>query len=143
MSVGQGTDHPDAQIAPIYLNTDLEIEWTGDLSPLVAALAEQTAVLYNGPVGACHRVTLELLDTPAEASEAVSAICTLIENLSLEAANVWNAADLRLIDVGYESGIGKRFQKTIIEPSLLTRVAQLGAGLAVTVYPVMRELDYE
>lgn len=136
MKSDSGAGQAKEQFPPVYLNTDLELEWCGDFKPLVNALAGQTYVLYNGPAGERNRLTLELEETPAEASEAISVFCGLIENLPPEAKAVWNAADSRVFDIGYESGIGEQLAKMVIEPDVLNRVAQLGVSVVVTIYPI-------
>jgi hypothetical protein len=119
-----------------FLNVDLEVESTADLSPLVAALGDDVVLLHIGPAdGGGDLATFELAEEHGGPDGRVLELCDLIEHLPPEAAELWRTAHRRTFDVGYECGDTPRaFQSELTHPTI-RRVADLGASLTTTIYP--------
>jgi hypothetical protein len=52
-----------------------------------------------------------------------------------EPRNLWSACTTRVFDIGYECGEGPLSFHNNIAPSILARVAAVGASLRITLYP--------
>jgi len=119
-----------------FLNVDLEIESSADLSPLVAALQDDMVMLYVGPAEAGGDLaTFELVEECGNPDGTILGFCHLIEKLPLEAAKLWREARRKAFDIGYECGDTPHALQSELTCAALRRVADLGAFLSMTIYP--------
>ena len=119
-----------------FLNVDLEVESTADLSPLVAALGDDVFLLHIGPADrGGDLAAFELAEEHGDPDGSLLEFCDPIEQLLPEAAELWRTAHRRTFDVGYECGdTPPAFQSELTRPTI-QRVADLGASLSTTIYP--------
>lgn len=118
-----------------YLNTDLEIQSSEDLSIIVEEFGKDVHVLFNGQTQK-HNMACFEADYPfLGADEAVSHLCLLIENLSPDARKIWDNCVSRIFDLGYQSGDSANCFRTELRTSTVSRVAAIGASIVITVYP--------
>jgi hypothetical protein len=122
-----------------YLNTDLEIESKSDLSKLVEEFGEDVLVLHHGEMRGYQRASFEIAGPVADADAIISSFCTLVEGLPEQVREIWNGCCSRVFDVGYESGTSPQNFQSEIRASTIQRVANIGAGVAVTIYPQSQE----
>lgn len=119
-----------------YLNTDLVIESTNDLSRIVQEFGEDVFVLHHGEIRGYQHASFEIPGNTAGADETINYFCALVEGLPREAREIWNGCCSRVIDVGYESGNSPRNFRSEIRASTVQRVAAIDASIVVTIYPL-------
>lgn len=122
-----------------YLNTDLEIESKSDLSKIVEEFGEDVSVLYHGEMKGYQHACFEIAGTSAGADEVINSFCSLVEQLPKEVREIWDGCCSRVLDVGYESGTAPPNFRSEIRASTIQRVAEIGAGIMITIYPSQRE----
>jgi hypothetical protein len=118
-----------------YLNTDLEIESKGDLSKIVTEFGEDVLVLHHGEIRGYQHASFEIAGSRSGADETINSLCELVEQLPQEVREIWNECCSRVFDVGYESGTSPNFRSEI-RASTIQRVAEIGAGIVITIYPL-------
>lgn len=62
-------------------------------------------------------------------------LCDLAESLSPELRNLWDGADSRIFDAGFDAASGHPLAWFAVSPDLLRRIAALNVCLAFTIYP--------
>jgi hypothetical protein len=121
--------------SPFFLNVDLDIESKSTLRPLARELGDKVVVMFSGRIKGRHCLFMESADMHKGPEETINALCDLIEGLSPAGMRVWEAAQKKTFDVGYEARLSsKRANHFNLPPSVIRRVANLGASLAVTFY---------
>lgn len=122
-----------------FLNVDVEIRDSADLTSLREALEavdESVHPLYCGEDGdggwmLSFEVSVESADDP---DAVAAACCTVLERLPDEARARWAAAEDRVFDFGYDAIAESRIAQPMLSVGTLSRLADLGARLAVSVY---------
>ena len=123
-----------------YLNTDLEIESKSDLSKIVEELGEDVTVLHHGEMRGYQHASFEIAGGSSRDADAIiNSFCTLVEGLSKEVREIWDGCVSRVFDVGYESGTSPQSFQSEIRASTIQRVAEIGASIVITIYPLPRE----
>ncbi len=120
-----------------YLNVDLLINSKEDLTPIVDSFGEDVIALYNGEWGAHYRANFEIAGSHAASNEDISYFCSLVDGLEGEAKKLWDNALSKEFDIGFEPGSGPESYNTEIKPSIVKRVADIGASISLTIYPVV------
>ena len=120
---------------PYFLNVDLDIESKSSLRSLAREFGERVMVMYSGHMNGQHCLFVEISGDYKSLESIVNAFCALIEGLSADSKRVWDMANRKEFDLGFEARLSsQRANRFKIRPSTLRRVAKLGAGLAVTLY---------
>lgn len=123
-------------VAGRFLNVDLEIESRADLAPLAAELEPQASILYVGPIrDDGHLLNLEcLLANPPSPDDTIHELCRLVEGLSPTGRELWERADRREFDVGFDATTEHLAARFALRTDTLARLNSLRATLAVSVY---------
>lgn len=118
-----------------YLNTDLELRATTDLTPLVEALnARSVFVLYHGDDGHGGRLaSFETSQSYPSPEATIGALLDAVESLDPASLALWRACSERAVDIGHE-GADRRSDYALSLPTL-RRLIQLGVLLRFTIYP--------
>ena len=124
-----------------YLNTDLEIESQSDLSQIVEEFGEDVLVLYHGEIRGYQHGSFEIPGGSTDADATINYFCTLVEQLPKDAREIWDECCSRMFDIGYESGSAPQTFRSEIRAATIQRVAKIGAGVVITIYPKTRESD--
>jgi hypothetical protein len=121
-----------------FLNIDLEVESSENLKVLIDDLGEDVSVLYQGENGSGFNFVSFAVRPSGEkdADGIISSFCLFIENLSLDAKLIWNKSHSKKFDVGFQSGNSPRSYQTEIRADTVKKVAEIGASIIVTVYPL-------
>ncbi|MBL9174761.1 MAG: hypothetical protein JNL10_14585 [Verrucomicrobiales bacterium] len=120
-----------------FLNVDLEVHSGEDLSPLAAEFEARACVLHFEQRPGANSLVVEREDEPSGPGleATLSDLCDLVESLSPPARGLWDRADLRVLDAGFDAAPGRPLAQFSVPPSLLRRVVAVNARIAVTVYP--------
>ena len=122
-----------------YLNTDLEVESKSDLSKIVEDFGEDVLVLHHGEISGYQHASFSIAGGSTDADATINYFCTLVESLPAEVRQIWDGCCSRVFDVGYESGTSPQNFRSEIRASTIRRVANIGASVAITIYPETRE----
>ena len=121
--------------APDFLNVDLDIESKSPLRALACEFGDRVSVMFSGRMKGRHCLYLETAGADSSQDATLNALCALVEGLSLGGRRVWDAADKREFDLGYEARLSsERANRFRIRPDTLRRIVGLGATLAMTIY---------
>lgn len=123
-----------------FLNIDLDLESTEDLSLLLRELGDAVVVMNNESENGVYKASLELAGLHGGAEYLFGCYIDLIDSLSGAAKDLWFKCTKREFDVGFESGskpIGGIQEKLSAE--LLNALSRLNISLAITVYAQMED----
>ena len=120
-----------------YLNTDLDLTSTDDLTALAAAFeAACVPPLHvtrneDGLWYACF----ETDEQHVEPEPNITAMLAVVEALAPPLRSVWAGCSRREFNIGYDCGREPWEFNQGLSPELLGRIAAAGAALRVTLYP--------
>ena len=119
-----------------FLNVDLDIQSPQDISLMLKELGENIFILHHEEQENYHFARLEInIDAP-NADETINHFCDLIENLSEDSNNIWDACFSKVFDIGYESGNQPNCFTSKINSLTIKRIANIDASLNITIYPI-------
>lgn len=124
-----------------YLNTDLDLVSTDDLTELAEVFKSQGVYplhVTHGGDGLWYSVFEASLDQH-EPESHISKMLSVIEQLSPELRMAWEKCSLRVFDLGYDCGLRPWAYNQGLSTALLARIAAAGATLRITIYPETRE----
>ena len=121
----------------LFLNVDLDVESTADLTPLVEALAPYTFALER-PAG---RASFELNEPvmPTDPEPLILEFVRLVKALPSSARALWDGASRRVFDIGIQSGRRPLQEAHHLAPTTLLAAAEVGAEIAFTIYALAVE----
>ncbi len=119
-----------------YRNTDLVIESSNDLTPIVEAFGEDVFNLYNGQAHGHYMASFEMAGLVDSPDAIIQHFCMFAEALTGDEKVLWDNCFSRVFDIGYEGGTGHKSYTDEIRANTLDRVAALGASIRITVYPM-------
>ncbi len=118
-----------------YLNTDLDLTSSSDLTALNAALIELDCS-YEEALH-CHEGQWSLIfsgDGGREPELAILRHLDVIESLSGEARRAWDSCDERVFDIGIEGCDAPFVAWHRLSPGVLKRMVAAGVSLRLTIY---------
>ena len=116
-----------------FLNVDVDVLSRAPLERMVAGLGSEVSIHHVGPEGRRHGAHFSLY-APRNADRAVRRLAKLIGDLPRPARRLWNEAQHRVFNVGFQGGHRPHSLETEISAEALAAVARLGASIAVTIY---------
>ena len=138
-----------------FLNVDLDIESSSDLSPIASFLGDRVWVLYNDIVtpGGLYLLSLEpnpKREISNNPERYIRFLVDLIDSFPLNLMKLWNKSTSRVFDIGFSGGIvpksesNDEFQeikvyKADLSPEMAARLSRLRATIRITVYPYQPE----
>jgi hypothetical protein len=132
----------------IFANVDLDIESKADLKPLLDCFSTDVDILFhdkldNGNDFASLEFHLNIVKAGiyGEPDKTISAFCSLIENLPLEFQRIWQDCVEKRFDLGFESGNTEKRYNATIKPETVRRIAEIGASLVITIYPIVESKE--
>lgn len=120
-----------------YLNTDLDLISTVDLTPLVEVFESQGIFplhLIRGEDG-YWSATLETEEQYEDPETNIAAMLSAIENFDEPERSVWESLILCEFNIGYGCGSEPWAFNQGLSNQVLQRVGAVGASLRVTLYP--------
>ncbi len=122
-----------------FRNVDLEVTSRARLDRLVEAFPDRAYLLSQWQKQGVHHAAFEMDDRAADPEELVRVFCDLVESLPDDARQVWDACSDRVADIGIHSGDVGNYYASKLQPATLARLAELGIGVAVSVYPLFND----
>jgi hypothetical protein len=121
---------------PYFLNVDLVMESTVPLRALVREFGKRVSVMFSGRMNGRYCLFVEIASMHKTPDKTIHALCALIESLSPGSRRLWDAAKRREFDIGFEARFSNcRANRFSLDTSILRRVTDLGAQVAITLYP--------
>jgi hypothetical protein len=118
-----------------FLNVDLEIEASVPLDALAVEMGEAVLVMHSGPSeGNGHLLCLESSGRSDTPDDTARALCRAVEQLSTNGRKLWDTADKKHFDAGYQIPIEARSVHGALEIKTLERIVALGATVAFSCY---------
>lgn len=117
-----------------YLNTDLIIESSDDLTSIADDFGEDVIVLYKGKWGKLNRAAFEIAGIHSDANETISYFCSLVKGFNNKERAIWDSCFSKVFDIGYESGTSPHNYSSLRRADTLKRVADIGAAIEITIY---------
>lgn len=108
----------------------LDLRATAGLARLVKALRREMVALHASD----QEATLELAAQPANVAQAIDDIVTAVRRLPTEVRGVWDACEMRRMDVGVAAGCAPHQMLFMVPLSTLLNMSAIGADLLFTVY---------
>ncbi len=121
-----------------FLNADLILQSRHDLSSLENAWGEDMVMLSCHQQDECYQATFELGEDALREHTpevVIQRLCTLLEALQPPYRDLFQHAEKRVVDVGFETPRQNANFTNIISVSTLSRLVQLNTELAMIVYP--------
>jgi hypothetical protein len=116
-----------------FLNVDLELRATNDLTDLVQAFSPGVIALNCMALADGYLANLELATEPTEAEGAIRSFVVLIERLPSDARALWNNAR-RDFSIGVQAGSVPSSYELALTPAVLQLAANVGARITFVVY---------
>jgi hypothetical protein len=135
------TDSATSTSAGFFLNVDLDIESVEDLAPLVASFEPHAYELERPP----GRASFELSQpaSPTTPEPLIREFVRVVGRLPPAVRGLWDRAPKRVFDIGIQSGRRPFQESHPLGPDTLRAAADIGAGIAVTVYALAADDDAE
>lgn len=122
-----------------FLNLDLDIESSNDLTSLLESFGESVVVMSHDQ-GEVNKLSLELAGVTGDPNQLVLEFAKLIEALPVAAKSIWDNCSKKEIDIGFEcEGETKGVPVGITERLSLesiTFLSKFKITLAMTIYSV-------
>ena len=119
-----------------FINVDLDVSSLASLGPLTKAVEKKRMVNLRRPDDADDTTaSYELVMHVGSANETISRMLDVLEQLKGEAKEAWLGATRREFDIGYDCGTEPLAFNEAIDPDVVRRIALIGAGIRITLYP--------
>jgi hypothetical protein len=129
------------QLNTEFLNVDLDIYSSKDLTPLVQAFGKAVIVLHLGRHKRTWEAHLELSKHPIKSpNSAIRDFCKLVMALMPDGKQLWDGAKIRRFNVGIQGGIDQPSYWSVIESETIKLAAAANADIALTIYPAHMEI---
>ena len=118
----------------MFLNIDLDIESLLDITPIIEEWGNRVVVFRHEEVNGVFHGSFETGGC-SEVSEILDEYISLIEGLTPSSREIWDKAQKREFDFGYESGSKPNNFHSRVEADYLNKLANFGGSIVITIYP--------
>jgi hypothetical protein len=120
-----------------YLNTDLDLTSSHDLTALADAFKNQGVYCLHVTRGddSLWHAALEADVTSREPESSIAALVTIIETLDRPERRLWRSCTEREFNIGYDCGREPWGFNQRLSNQLMGRIVKAGASLRITLYP--------
>ena len=126
-----------------YLNTDLDIESTENLSALVPLFEANCVVLHAEEIQDGRWMIRVEVERTGESEEAIATperdierLLAVLNKFDAESKGILLHADLFDFNIGWESGKELPPSSFRLSTELLGKISEIGATLTITIYPI-------
>ncbi|MEM7182460.1 MAG: hypothetical protein AAF518_16215 [Spirochaetota bacterium] len=125
-----------------YLNTDLDVKSSNDLTSFLAELEnkEVSAIHSEKDKDGIWFCILETWQDFTEPEECIISLLDTIDSSSPKHKAIWENCLSREFNIGYECGKAPWGFQNALSPNTLKRLADANSSLKITIYPEDREL---
>jgi hypothetical protein len=95
-------------------------------------------VVYLGMEFGKHKAYLELAVYDKTPDSCTAKFCKLIQKLPPEPRRIWDRAESRSLDIGFEASKKVRYYRGAVSQKAVRAAADVGAQIAITVYGPMK-----
>lgn len=119
-----------------FLNVDLDLRSRASLAPLIAQLRPHTFELHVSSARGWHDAHYEVAGITRTPDATIKKFVRLLARLDPAARRCWDRAQLRDFNIGIQAGTHPRALELPLAAPTVRAVADLGARIVITVYPV-------
>jgi hypothetical protein len=117
-----------------YINLDIDLISSEDLSPLASQLEKNTFILRNQQVEGRFYFSFEPLPYTKTPENSAKIVLALLQGLPSELKGLWASASSKVFNFGFESGVAPPPYISELSTETLGQIAELGASIAITIY---------
>lgn len=117
-----------------FLNLDLVLRSSSDLTPLAEHFGEHVLVLSNGEAEGTFLLALETSIANPSPEACIRHFLRLVDAMPPAQRAVWDHCSSRIFDFGFQAGCNASPQQLKIEPTVLGMLAERGVTVEVTLY---------
>jgi hypothetical protein len=117
-----------------FLNVDLEVVATFDMTPLLEHFNSTTFTLRDSVDDGQRTVWMELAPDPKDTDDAIVRYAILVESLPSDIRRLWDECDDRCLNVGIQSGLSPHASAFQISTDAIAKLVAISARLEITVY---------
>ena len=129
---------PDSETTK-FLNVDLELVATSDLTPLLEHFKSTTFTLRDSVDDGRRTLWMELAADPNDTEDAILRYAMLVESLPSDLRRLWAECEDRCLNVGIQSGVSPHASAFRISTDAIVKLVAIAARLEITVYSADRE----
>lgn len=134
-----------------FLNVDLDIKSSSDLSLIASFLGDRVWILYNDIIAPGGLYLLSLEPNPKREisnnpERYIRYLVDLIDSLPPNLMKLWNKSASRVFDIGFRGGVVPQSEsndecqeikvyKADLSPKIAAKLSRLRATIRITVYP--------
>jgi len=119
-----------------FLNIDLDLESTEDISSIIAEFSDSVIILNREKENNIYKVSLELSGIEGDPEYLFKQYISLINGLSSQAKKLWYGCSKREFDLGFECGHEPRDIQNKLSSKLLGELSNLDASIVITTYSI-------
>jgi hypothetical protein len=135
--------HPVKPIAAYFINVDLDLKSSADLSPLLKAWTNQVTPHHVPKDGRRNWVRLTLTEQTRDPAHAILGFCKLVRRLPSAGRLAWKKASTKEFDIGLQAGFESRAAEWVLHSTVIEAVRDVGARIRLTVYSPLPLLEEE
>ena len=117
-----------------FINLDLVLRSSSDLTPLAEYLGERVFVLSSGAAEGEFHLVLEAGIVASDPETYIQYFLRLIDALPPEQRTLWAGCSSRIFDFGFEGGYNAPPLQMKLQPTMLGIFAERGLTVEITFY---------
>ena len=117
-----------------FLNVDLELVATSDLTPLLKHFDRTTFTLRDSVDEGRRTLWMELHADPKDTNDAILQYAMLVESLPSDIRRLWDECEDRCLNVGIQSGLTPHASAFRISTDALAKLVTIATRLEITGY---------
>ena len=117
-----------------FLNVDLELVATIDLTPLLEHLNSKTFTLRDSMDNGQRTVWMELDPDPKDTEDAILRYAALVESLPGDLRRLWDECQDRCLNIGIQTGLSPHARAFGISTAAIAKLVAISSRLKITVY---------
>jgi hypothetical protein len=117
-----------------FLNVDLDISSSENLTALAAALEPRLTALHVGRVSRKYLARFELRGQPRNPNAAIRALVSALEELKPRHRAIWKRASVLEFNIGFQAAHDAQPQEFRLDPEIVAMVARLKGKIVITIY---------
>lgn len=122
-----------------YITTDFDFESTKNLEPVIQEIGDEIVLQLNQWIEEKNYVSYSGngAETYGQNPEkTINEFCQLIENLSVRSMILWKSCVKKTADIAFVSGNEPNNMAYNLPTRTISRLADLGVELTITIYPI-------